>query len=103
LVGRRVLTIGDLVRPGDYCGPIETQVHADGRTELRMYFLAPNTLPHDTGRYTGLACIAFPPHTYRECSDGSLEVRASILCYEAGHRHPPWHGYLDEGHVWRTC
>lgn len=42
-----------------------------------------------------------PPWTFRECDDGSIEVRDSILC---GARDPEgeyFHGWLDEGNVWR--
>jgi hypothetical protein len=42
---------------------------------------------------------------FRECPDGSLEIRESIsnlLRGDAdGHTDDGWHGYLDEGHVWR--
>lgn len=46
------------------------------------------------------ARVCSPPHTFRECDDGSIEVRASILVHGNGGR-AIWHGYLDEGHVWR--
>ena len=41
--------------------------------------------------------VVSPPHQFRECDDGSLEIRESILEKDT------WHGYLDEGHEWRTC
>lgn len=95
LVGRRVATIADIERPGDYCFPV-TGFSDVG--EEACYFLLPNA--HDEDGQPGqrsLHHVTFPPHTYRECDDGSLEIRASI-----GAR-PFWHGYLDEGHVWREC
>jgi hypothetical protein len=46
--------------------------------------------------------VTSPPWTFRECPDGSVEVRASILCGRS-ETEPSgyWHGFLDEGHVWR--
>jgi hypothetical protein len=46
--------------------------------------------------------VVAPPHTYRECSDGSLEIRASIGDMHDGIS-DGWHGYLDEGHEWRVA
>ena len=46
--------------------------------------------------------VASPPHVFRECSDGSLEIRESIVCGQGSSTGAYWHGYLDEGHVWRT-
>jgi hypothetical protein len=78
--------------PGDYCGPVTF----DG--SLSCYFLLPNA--RDEGAVGGQRAIHhvnFPPHTYRECADGSLEIRNSIGAM------PYWHGYLDEGDLWREC
>jgi hypothetical protein len=86
--GRRVATVDEVTQPGDYCGPVRGYT---GHKEA-CFFIVPNG--------SHLAHVAFPPHTYRECADGSLEIRASILCY-ATSSEPEWHGYLDEGHVWR--
>jgi len=93
--------------PGDYMGPIM------GYTgdKPAVFFLKPNA------RDPGVPAIAralqhavSPPHTFRECPDGSLEIRASL-----GDMHEQsdgskliqvsdgWHGYLDEGHEWRKC
>jgi len=44
-----------------------------------------------------------PPHTFRECPDGSMEIRASIGHTVPGQDELNWHGYLDEGNVWREC
>lgn len=62
--------------PGDYCGPI----------------IGARALQH----------VVSPPHTFRECSDGSLEIRASISDKARdSNESDGWHGYLDEGHIWR--
>lgn len=94
MIGRRVSSIKDLEQPGDYFGP------AMGYTgnKLALFFLLPNS--RDEGCPAGQRSVhhvTFPPHTYRECADGSVEIRASIGAM------PYWHGYLDEGNSWRTC
>lgn len=107
MIGRRVATIDDLEQPGDYCRT--TVSDGKGGVEQTMFFLMPNAPAG--ARFGYMARIAFPPHTERECADGSLEVRASILVAEHGVLGandervvaPGWHGYLDEGHVWREC
>jgi hypothetical protein len=92
--GRRVGSIGEIERAGDYCGPI---TGFTGATEA-CFFLLPNARDVDAPPgQRSLHHVVFPPHTYRECADGSLEIRASIGAM------PFWHGYLDEGHVWREC
>jgi hypothetical protein len=99
MIGRR-LPIGMYPRePGDYMGPI---MH-DGR--MTVFFLKPNA--RDPGAPPAARAIhhaVSPPHVFRECPDGSLEIRESL-----GDRHEEiegeksdgWHGFLDEGHVWR--
>ncbi len=94
MIGRRVVSLGDIERAGDYCGPVKIQGDDTGES---CFFLAPNSPTRH-----GLCRVAFPPHTYRECGDGSLEIRASILVYPTENA-PGWHGFLDEGHVWREC
>jgi hypothetical protein len=98
MIGRRVSTVGEITQPGDYCGPVKGYT---GDREA-CFFRLPIT--DDTPEARALHHVAFPPHTYRECPDGSLEIRASIGAY--GFRQPDqdylWHGYLDEGHIWRT-
>lgn len=84
-------------QPGDYSGP-RTYVDGHGVEHLALWFRPP------TGGH--LAHVEFPPHTFRECADGSIEVRASIGLYgpAPADGSPPsheWHGFLDEGHVWR--
>jgi hypothetical protein len=101
VIGRRVATVDEIERAGDYAGPFDDQENVRG-----VWFLLPT---HEGGtkferptRGSGLHRVTEPPWSFRECTDGSLEIRASIACG----RHDPegeyWHGYLDEGHVWRT-
>jgi len=101
--GRRVASLGEIERPGDYCGPIKGYT---GDLEA-CFFLKPSA--RDEGvpaRSRSIQHVCFPPHTYRECADGSLEIRPSISEYMSGSPHTPefsdrWHGYLDEGNIWR--
>ncbi len=76
MIGRRVGTFDEVQRAGDYYGPVD-EVDQSGSVVGRGVW-------------------------FRECPDGSLEIRESIACG----RHDPegeyFHGYLDEGHVWRT-
>ena len=78
-------------RPGDYMGPIF------GWTgdKPAVFFLKPNARDADappTAR--AIQHVVSPPHTFRECADGSLEIRNSL-----GDAHPigsdGWHGFLD--------
>ena len=85
--------------PGDYMGPVVGYSH----DLTAVFFLKPNA--HDADAPPGARAIQHvvsPPHTFRECADGSLEIRNSI-----GDMHPGgsdgWHGYLDEGHEWRLA
>lgn len=94
MIGRRLPVVdGKPTWPcleGDYCGPVT------GYTGDRpaVFYL----LPGAGGR--GLRHVTSPPHTFRECSDGSLEIRASILHQDGDGW--SWHGYLDEGNNWRV-
>jgi hypothetical protein len=75
LVGRRVESVDEIVQPGDYCGPIRGYTG----NELSCFFLLPGS--RDEGAVAGLRSVHhvnFPPHRYRECEDGSLEIRESI-------------------------
>lgn len=96
MIGRRVKTVEEIDQPGDYCGPI-TGYSGDKEA---CFFLLP--IARDEGDLPGAARaihhVTFPPHTYRECEDGSLEIRNSI---GAGYPNFYWHGFLDEGHNWR--
>lgn len=73
--------------PGDYCGPLFGYT---GPGMASVTYLLPN------GR---IGHVTSPPHRFRECPDGSLEIRNSILHTEAEHGYD-WHGYLNEGNVW---
>lgn len=110
MIGRRFQHVDgqdpyhELTQLGDYCGPIY------GYTGDRpaVFFLIPEPWPwQEEGEHNisfhALAHVCSPPHVFRECPDGSLEIRESILCtrrWKGEERQ--WHGYLDEGHVWRT-
>lgn len=95
--GRR-LPLGTYpTEPGDYMGPILQ----DGK--LTVFFLKPNARDADApGIARAIQHVVSPPHKFRECSDGSLEIRESLGdMHESGS--DGWHGYLDEGHEWRKC
>ena len=98
--GRRVRSMGELERPGDYFGPVRGWT---GDKEACFYVL-PVCGPRGSGRFH-INHVCFPPHTYRECSDGSLEIRDSILHKAEQPDYQPckdaFHGYLDEGNTWR--
>jgi hypothetical protein len=109
---RRRAAFDDLEQAGDYTGPFPVTGYEDEPRDRRMvYFLLPiheGATPYDRPtRGSGLHGAPEPPWTFRECGDGSLEIRASIACG----RHDVddddnalgeyWHGYLDEGNVWR--
>lgn len=85
--------------PGDYCGP--TTNYTGGVPAV--FFLKPNA--RDEGvppRARAIHHVCSPPHTFRECPDGSLEIRNSISDKAGGGSESDnWHGYLDEGHIWR--
>jgi len=100
---RRVADFDDIEKAGDYCGP--RPVLVKGKEITGVWFLLPT---HQGDLYNhgcegcGLHHITSPPWTFRECADGSLEIRASILAGRTDERPEGyWHGYLDEGNVWR--
>lgn len=83
-----------LEKPGDYVGPI---MGYTGEVPS-VWFILPNANPTSEDlKFKGLRHVCSPPHKFRECSDGSLEIRESIGAM------PDYHGYLDEGHVWREA
>ena len=98
----------ELTEPGDYTLVAEGKYTHDGRPSV--YFLLPVPLqpPIDADdplvqHIKHVASCAMPPHVFRECPDGSLEIRESLLVtqnWRGSER--SWHGYLDEGHNWRT-
>lgn len=113
--GEDPLTACEAAGPGAYCGPITgytgaapgvtaEEYAADSSLGLpSVFFLLPIArdpeVPYPGAR--SLHHVASPPHVFRECADGSLDIRESIGC-----RGPDgdfyWHGYLNEGNVWRT-
>jgi len=118
VIGRRIQHVDgqdpyhELTQPGDYLGPI----HGYSGGVPAVFFilpvdLAPTEKPDDwtdeefasVRRFKNLAHVCSPPHVFRECADGSLEIRESILCTKRWKgQERQWHGYLDQGHVWRT-
>lgn len=104
--GRRVATMDDLTQAGDYCGPFPIH-YGENDDRQQVWFLLPihegvDKFDRPT-RGSGLHGVSSPPWTFRECPDGSLEIRASIACGRHDAEGEYWHGYLDEGHNWRTA
>lgn len=101
MIGRRVASFAEIEQPGDYFGPV-TDYTGDMPA---VFFLKPNARDDDAPlRARGVQHVCSPPHAFRECADGSLEIRPSIsnLASRGGPGSDDgWHGYLDEGHVWR--
>lgn len=85
--------------PGDYVGPV--MGYTGGLPAV--FFLKPNARDPDAPnrRARSIQHVVSPPHTFRECSDGSLEIRASLGNVHKDGVDDGWHGYLDEGHRWR--
>lgn len=102
--GRRIpveLGLGALERPGEYLGP--TTEYTGERPAV--FFLLPVS-EERRAKEPGLRSlhhVTSPPHRFRECPDGSLEIRESIGASVGPHPQGSyaWHGYLDEGHHWR--
>jgi hypothetical protein len=102
---RRVATMGDLRRRGDYTGPHDVDDH--GSIVQYVWFLLPlhegwTKFDRPTAG-SGLHSVRQPPWTFRECPDGSLEIRASIACGRGSKDGEYFHGYLDEGNRWRLA
>lgn len=100
--GRRVASMTEIGQPGDYFGPV-TGYTGDLPA---VFFLKPNARDPDAPpRARSVQHVCSPPHSFRECPDGSLEVRPSISNLlrrdTDGHSDDGWHGWLDEGHRWR--
>lgn len=97
---RRVATFDDVEKAGDYTGP--HPVESNGKTVNYVWFLLPTHKGKDkfdhADQHSGLHGVSDSIWTFRECPDGSLEIRASIGC---GLQPYYWHGYLDEGNIWR--
>lgn len=97
--GRRVQSFEEIVEPGDYFGPVTGYT---GDKPSVFFKLPPDA--KDVPPSRAIHHVASPPHVFRECDDGSLEIRESILSRtRSGDEDIQiWHGYLDEGHNWRT-
>ncbi len=100
---RRVAAFDDLERAGDYTGP-HPVIYGPGDDRGVVWFLLPGHKGADKydrpDQFSGLHGVYEPPWVFRECPDGSLEIRESIGCGDAAEGYY-WHGYLDEGNVWR--
>jgi hypothetical protein len=101
--GRRVESLAEITQPGDYYyQPAKTSGGGtDSPADNRPYvfFLLP--IARDEGVPPAARAIhacSSPPHRFRFCEDGSVEIRESLGCGPAPYY---WHGYLDEGHEWR--
>jgi hypothetical protein len=98
MIGRRRESLDEVELPGDYC---YTENYTGGKPAV--FFIRPNASPDDPHWPHGrIHHVVEPPHVFRHCDDGSIEIRESIACYEDSRSTCVWHGYLDEGHVWRT-
>jgi hypothetical protein len=91
-------------KPGDYCGP----VYGYTGSLPAVFFLKPNSRDKDAPPIArSVQYVTSPPHTFRECPDGSLEIRASIgdvhQVGDGSTMSDGWHGFLDEGHSWRPA
>lgn len=86
-------------RPGDYVGPV---IGYTGELPA-VFFLKPNARDPDAPAAAhSVQHVTSPPHVFRECPDGSLEIRESIGDTRRGSSESDgWHGFLDEGHIWR--
>ena len=100
---RRVGSFDELERAGDYC--LHQVMHGDV-LKPTVWFLLPihegETVFDRPTEASGLHSVSEPPWTIRECEDGSVEVRASILCGRTAERPDGYfHGFLNEGNVWQ--
>jgi hypothetical protein len=102
VIGRRVTSWEAIEQPGDYYGPVT------GYTgELpAVFFLKPNARDPDAPPSArSVQHVCSPPHEFRECPDGSLQITPSISNLlrgdPDGRTDDGWHGFLDEGHSWR--
>jgi hypothetical protein len=98
MIGRRVQSMDDIERPGDYFGP--TTAYTGGKPAV--FFLKPNARDDDAPKIArSVQHVTSPPHVFRECPDGSLEIRESISDRRQGSTASDgWHGYLNQGHEW---
>lgn len=116
MIGRRVASLEEIEQPGDYFGPTDDLDYAGVAPARGVWFLLPIADPDDpmrrdhstreawvATRANGLHRVSEPPWVFRECPDGSLEIRESIACGRADPEGEYFHGFLDEGHVWRQA
>jgi hypothetical protein len=106
---RRVYSFDDIVEAGDYW--LTTVEYKTTGSEGQVgevpevFFLLPIHTGFDKYDHSRPGCgihgVTQPPWTFRECADGSLEIRASIACGRSSPGGEYWHGYLDEGNTWR--
>jgi hypothetical protein len=86
---RRVASFDELERAGDYTGPHPVEYPEGDRQQV--WFLLPVHQGADKYDHTrdgdGVHGVSSPP----------WEFRASIGCGQPFY----WHGYLDEGNIWR--
>ncbi len=105
MIGRRVDSFDDIEQAGDYC--LDWVIGTDGERRRQVWFLLPiheGATKYDRPtRGSGLHGVSEPPWTFRECTDGSVEIRASIACGRQDPEGEYWHGYLNEGHEWVAC
>lgn len=99
ITGRRVASMAEIERPGDYFGP--TTEYTGGVPAV--FFLKPNSRDADvTPRARSVHHCCSPPHAFVENADGSLSIQPSISDTIRGSDiSDGWHGYLDPGHIWR--
>jgi hypothetical protein len=97
LIGRRLPPGRWPELPGDYVGPVKGYT---GDVPA-VFFLKPNARdPGVPPCARAIQHVVSPPHKFRECPDGSLEIRNSLGDMHNGVS-DGWHGYLDAGHRWR--
>jgi hypothetical protein len=99
---RRVGSLDEIERAGDYW--VTAVIYPDGERP-KVFFLLPihagaDAFDHPT-QGSGLHGVTQPPWSFRECPDGSLAIEGSIACGRTDPEGEYWHGYLDEGNVWR--
>jgi hypothetical protein len=100
-IARRVAAFDDIAQAGDYfLGAIQE----DGVSKPMVWFLLPIHVGNDMFDHatpgSGLHGVSSPPWTFRECDDGSLEIRASIACGRGTKDGEYFHGWLNEHNEW---
>lgn len=95
LVGRRVSSLTQIKKPGDYCGPIEGYT---GDLPC-VFFLKPNARDKGVPPISrAVQHVSSPPHQFFENEDGTLTIEASIGDTRVGGTESDgWHGFLRKG------